>query len=72
MNYQDSFKLDLMYAQNFLFLHFYAYSILTRTFFQNFELAPLAFAMVALLGMVFGLSLTLFGAYHFYLACINR
>lgn len=39
---------------------------------DNFELAPLLWSVTLLLGFIFGLSLGLFGAYHFYLACNNR
>ena len=39
---------------------------------NNFELAPIAWALVFFQGVIFGLALLLFGAYHFYLAAINR
>ncbi|ORY76253.1 DHHC palmitoyltransferase-domain-containing protein [Leucosporidium creatinivorum] len=39
---------------------------------NNFELAPIAWALVFFLGVIFGLSIGLFGSYHFYLAARNR
>lgn len=39
---------------------------------DNFELAPLLWSVTLLLGFIFGISLGLFGSYHFYLACNNR
>jgi hypothetical protein len=39
---------------------------------QNYETAPVTWALILLLGLVFGITVSLFGLYHFYLACRNR
>ncbi|GAA5989046.1 hypothetical protein JCM11641_002307 [Rhodosporidiobolus odoratus] len=39
---------------------------------QGFELAPISWALAALLGCIFGIAVGLFGLYHLYLACNNR
>ncbi|BGP20319.1 hypothetical protein JCM10213_002052 [Rhodosporidiobolus nylandii] len=39
---------------------------------QGFELAPISWALAALLGCIFGAAVGLFGLYHLYLACKNR
>lgn len=39
---------------------------------QNFELAPVAWALVFFMGVIFGLSIGLFASYHLYLAARNR
>ncbi|GAA6021575.1 hypothetical protein JCM10207_005072 [Rhodosporidiobolus poonsookiae] len=39
---------------------------------QGFELAPITWALAALLGCIFGSAVGLFGLYHLYLACKNR
>ncbi|KAM0748594.1 zf-DHHC-domain-containing protein [Meredithblackwellia eburnea MCA 4105] len=39
---------------------------------ENFELAPISWALIMILGFVFGFCMTLFGLYHMYLAGRNR
>lgn len=39
---------------------------------QNYELAPMAWALVFFEGIIFGFSVGTFGLYHLYLACKNR
>ncbi|BGP27810.1 palmitoyltransferase PFA3 [Rhodotorula toruloides] len=39
---------------------------------DGFELAPISWALAALLGVIFGVAVGCFGLYHLYLACKNR
>ncbi|KDE07225.1 hypothetical protein MVLG_02448 [Microbotryum lychnidis-dioicae p1A1 Lamole] len=39
---------------------------------QDFELAPVIWAIAFFVGIIFGISVGLFGVYHLYLACRNR
>lgn len=39
---------------------------------KGFQSAPILWAIVGLLGCIFGISVGSFGLYHFYLACKNR
>lgn len=44
----------------------------THSFVKGFQSAPILWAIVGLLGCIFGISVGSFGLYHFYLACKNR
>lgn len=53
-------------------LHDESTKLTRRILWQGFELAPISWALAALLGVIFGAAVGLFGLYHVYLACKNR